>query len=95
MNEKNKKQDDLEYAPAVTAGVGVVAGATATSGAAIAAAGTGGISGYVLGTGALIANIGCEAAAITGLAAVAAGPILGGLIGYGVYRGVKEIVKNK
>lgn len=95
MREKNKNQDDLEYAPAVTAGAGVVAGATTTSGAAISVAGTGGISGYVLGTGALIANIGCEAAAIAGLAAVAVGPILGGLIGYGVYRGVKKIVKDK
>ncbi len=89
-----KNDDELDYAPAVSAVAGTVGGAAITSGAATAVAGAGGITGYVLGTGALIAKIGCETAAVIGLGTVAAGPILGGLLGYGVYRGVKKVVRG-
>ncbi|MGA2332988.1 MAG: hypothetical protein ABSG75_14635 [Syntrophales bacterium] len=75
---------------------GAVAGAVATSGTAVSAAGAGaaGFSGYVVGLVALATNVGCETWAAVGLGTVAAGPILGALIGYSLYRGVKSIARR-
>ncbi len=83
--------------PAVlSAGAGTAAGVAATSGVAISAAGVGaaGATGYMAGIGVLIAHVGCEAVALVGLGTIFAGPILGGVLGYGIYRGVKKLVKG-
>ena len=95
MTDDNQKQYNPPIA-ALTVGAGTVAGAVATSGAAVSAAGAGaaGFSGYVAGLTVLAANVGCETAAVIGLSAVAAGPILGGLLGYSVYRFVKSLTRK-
>lgn len=92
--EENKK--DPKLPSVVSAGAGAAAGVAATSGVAISAAGgsAAGISGYLAGTGVLIGHAGCEAAAILGLSTVFAGPLLGGLVGYGIYRGVKRLARG-
>lgn len=78
---------------ALSVSAGAVAGAVATSGTAITAAGTGaaGLSGYVAGISILAAKVGCETAAAVGLGAVAAGPILGGFIGFTLYKVVQSV----
>ena len=83
-------------APAlITAGAGTLAGGVTTSGAALTVAGGAtGVTGYLAGIGVLGAHIGCETAAVIGLGTVAAGPIIGGLLGYGLYRGVKKMAKG-
>jgi hypothetical protein len=42
-----------------------------------------------------IAAVGCEAAALGTLLVVAAGPILGGLVGYSTYKIVARAVHNR
>lgn len=81
---------------AFSTSAGVVAGAVATSGTAVSAAGVGaaGVTGYITGLVVLAAHVGCESAATVALGAIAAGPVLGGLIGYGLYRGVRSIVRR-
>lgn len=92
MSREDQKDSKL---PAVlSSGSGVVAGGFATSGIAMGATGAGGLTGYVIGTTAVIAEITCGAAAATAAAVLVAGPILGGLIGYGIYRGVKKTVSG-
>ncbi len=88
---KNNRTDPSITALSVSAGA--VAGAVATSGTASTAAGTAaaGFSGYVAGISLLAAKVGCEAAAAVGLGAVAAGPIVGGFIGFTVYHAVKSL----
>jgi len=76
--------------------VGVVAGGVATSGPAIAAAGAaGGLGAYGAGLGVTIAAVGCEAAALGTLLVVAAGPILGGLVGYSTYKLISRAVQSR
>lgn len=96
MTDGNQKQYNPPIA-ALSVGAGTVAGAVATSGAAVSAAGAGaaGFSGYVAGLVVLAANAGCETAAVVGLGAVATGPILGGLLGYSLYRFVKSIARRE
>jgi hypothetical protein len=87
MADGNKKRTNSSVA-AFSTSAGVVAGAAATSGTAVSAAGVGaaGVTGYVTGLVVLAAHLGCESAA--------AGPILGGVIGYSLYRGVRHIVRR-
>lgn len=94
VNREQRTENDSNLSEVVAGSAGAVAGGVVTSGAAISVAGAGGVSGYVAGTGILIAQLGCEAWAVTGLAAVAAGPVLGGLVGYGIYRGVKAAIRG-
>lgn len=96
MSDSNENQIDSAAPAVISTGSGVAAGAVITSGVAVSSAGAGaaGVTGYMAGIGALAAHVGCEAAAVTGLGILAAGPLLGGLIGYGVYRGVKSIVRG-
>ena len=95
ITDGNQKQTNPKMA-AFSVSAGAVAGAVATSGTAVSAAGASaaGFSGYVVGLVVLAAHAGCETAAAVGLGAVAAGPILGGLIGYSLYRGVKNIARR-
>jgi hypothetical protein len=95
MTDGNQKQYNPPIA-ALSVGAGTVAGAVATSGAAVSAAGAGaaGLSGYVAGLVVLAANAGCETAAVVALSTVAAGPILGAVVGYSVYRLVKGFVSR-
>jgi len=95
MTYGNQKQTN-PTAAAISVSAGAVAGAVATSGAAVSAAGAGaaGFSGYVAGIAVLAAKVGCETWAAVGLGTVAAGPVLGCLIGYSLYRGVKSIVSS-
>jgi hypothetical protein len=95
-SNENENQIDSAMPTVISTGAGVAAGAVITSGAAVSAAGAGaaGVTGYMAGIGVLAAHVGCEAAAVIGLGTVAAGPIIGGLIGYGVYRSVKSIVSG-
>ena len=99
MNEKHEPTEDRDASagPALAASAGVIAGGLATSGPAMAAAGGGaaGLGAYGTGLGALIAAIGCEGAALGTLMVVAAGPILGGVIGYSGYRFVRGIVRKR
>lgn len=89
-----EKQEDPTLPAAISSSAGVVAGGVLTSGAAMGVAGTGGLTGYLIGTTAVIANITCGTVAAIAAATVVAGPILGGLAGYGIYRGVKKVVKG-
>ncbi|MEI7635804.1 MAG: hypothetical protein WCJ37_00735 [Syntrophus sp. (in: bacteria)] len=95
MTDGNQKQTNPTMATLSTS-AGAVAGAVATSGTAVSAAGAGaaGFSGYVTGIVVLAAHIGCKTWAAVSLGAVAAGPILGGLMGYSLYRGVKGLVRR-
>jgi hypothetical protein len=95
MADGNHKQTNPAVAT-LSASAGAVAGAVATSGAAVSAAGAGaaGFSGYVTGIAVLAAHVGCKTWAAVGLGTVAAGPILGGLIGYCLYSGIKSIVRR-
>ena len=53
------------------------------------------MTGYSIGLGGLIAHVGCgSAAAISSLSIIAAGPILGGVLGYSAYKAVKEMRKK-
>lgn len=92
MNKEN--QNDPNLPAVVSSSAGVVAGGVATSGAAMGATGAGGVTGYVLGASSLVGHAACEVAAAVGLGTVVAGPILGGLVGYGIYRGVKKAVRG-
>lgn len=94
--EYSEKQSGSKLPPVISGGAGAAAGVAATSGVAMSAAGGGaaGVSGYVAGTGVILGHIGCEAAAIAGLGTLLAGPLLGGLLGYGIYRGVKKVVQG-
>ncbi len=88
---KNNRNDPSITALSVSAGA--VAGAVATSGTAITAAGAGaaGFSGYVAGISLLAAKVGCEAAAAVGQGPEAAGPIVGGFIGFTLYHAFKSV----
>jgi hypothetical protein len=94
MNDKRKKTNPA--VAALSASAGAVAGAVATSGTAVSAAGAGaaGLSGYVVGLVSLAIHAGCETAAVVGLGTVAAGPILGGIAGYSLYRCVRSIARR-
>jgi hypothetical protein len=86
--------------PSITAlsvSAGAVAGAVATSGTAVTAAGAGaaGFTGYIAGVSLLAAHAGCEAAAAVGLGTVAAGPIVGGFIGFTLYNVVKCVMQRR
>jgi hypothetical protein len=95
MTNGNQKQTNPAVA-ALSASAGAVAGAVATSATAVSAAGAGaaGFSGYVVGLVVLAAKAGCETWAAVGLGTVAAGPVLGCLIGYSLYRGIKSIARR-
>lgn len=95
MDNKTNSQKDPAIA-AVSMTAGAAAGMAATSGTAIAAAGAGasGFSGYVAGVTILAANAACETAAAVALGTLAAAPVIGGLLGYTVYRVIKSAVKN-
>ncbi|MGR3219064.1 MAG: hypothetical protein ACUZ8H_04505 [Candidatus Anammoxibacter sp.] len=87
--EYDDDQSNQKLPAVVSAGTGAAVGVAATSGIAVsAAAGTGG---YFAGIGALACALGCETAAIVGLTAVIGVPLLGGALGYGIYRGVKKL----
>lgn len=94
MGDNSEGQKDPKYPTVISATTGALAGATAASAPAISAAGAGGLAGYFAGIGALAAHIGCETVAVVGLGTVAAGPVIGGLIGYGIFRGVKKVVRG-
>lgn len=93
----DKEQCESKLPATISTGAGAAAGVAATSGAALTAAGGGaaGATGYFAGAGVLLAHAGCEAAAMVGLGTILAGPLLGGLAGYGIYRGVRKITKGQ
>ena len=72
--------------PILTTAVGATVGGIATSSAAIGVAGAGGVSGYATGVALTIGALECSAAAVGTLAVIAAGPIVGGVLGYVGYR---------
>jgi len=81
--------------PFISSASGAIAGGIVTSSPAITVAGGGGLAAYSAGLGSLIANAGCgSAAAIVGLSVVTAGPVLGGLLGYGAYKAIKGMRKQ-
>ena len=97
MIDSLNKQDNSKIPSIATAGAGAVVGAVTTSGAAISVAGAGatGMTGYFTGFTILATQAACETAAAVGLGVVAAGPIVGGLLGYGLYRSVKTYRTKK
>ncbi|MBF0275216.1 MAG: hypothetical protein HQK84_08300 [Nitrospinae bacterium] len=85
-------------APALATTAGIIGGGVATSGAAMGVAGAGasGIAGYATGISITAHAVACaEAAAIGTMSAIAAGPILGGLIGYTGYKVFKSVMAKK
>ena len=72
--------------------IGTIAGGVITAGPAMKAGGAAGVAGYAAGLGSLIAKIGGGGTfiAVSSLSAIAAGPILGSLIGYFVYKSIKK-----
>lgn len=95
-DEYEDEQDGQKLPAVIAGGTGAAVGVAATSGVAVSAAGASaaGATGYLAGVGALVAGIGCETAAIVGLGAILAGPLLGGALGYGIYRGVKKLSRG-
>ena len=95
MENKGEAQNKQEekgsnVAPVITTTTGAVAGGVITSAPAITAGGTAGLAGYSIGLGGLISHVGCgSAAAISTLSVVAAGPVIGGLIGFSAYKAIK------
>ncbi len=88
--KKPRNREDIAIASMSTA-AGAVAGGVVTSSPAIAVAGTGGLTGYAIGLGSVLTKVGCGSAfAIGAFSVIAAGPVLGGLFGYSVYKAVKD-----
>ena len=99
--EAKTKQKPAEHnnkaVPVLSTTAGAIAGGVATSAPAITAAGSvSGLTGYSIGLGSLIAKVSCgSVAAISSLSMIAAGPILGGLIGFTAYKAIKGMKKQK
>ncbi len=86
---------DSKAVPLLSTTAGAVAGGIITSSPAITVAGGTGLAAYSAGLGSLIAHVGCGSiAAASALSLVAAGPVIGGLIGFGAYRAIKGINKK-
>ncbi len=86
----NKMESENIAVPALTTTTGAIVGGVATAGPAITVAGTGGLTGYAAGLSTLIAHAGCKIAAASTLSVVAAGPVIGGIAGYTLYRALKR-----
>ena len=83
--------DTNPAAATVMATAGGIAGGFATSGIALAVTETTGLAGYSAGLAAIITKVGCGSiSALTSFSLIAAGPIVGGLLGLAIYKGIKN-----
>jgi hypothetical protein len=90
-NSRQSTQAANPGAATILATAGGVAGGFATSGIAIAAAEGSGLAGYSAGLAAILTKVGCgSVSALTSFSLLAAGPIIGGILGIAVYKAIKN-----
>ncbi|MBW2467537.1 MAG: hypothetical protein JRF02_09570 [Deltaproteobacteria bacterium] len=93
---KKEAQNGSNAVPVLSTTAGAIAGGVVTSSPAITAGGAvSGLTGYSIGLGSLVAKVGCgSAVAISSLSIIAAGPVIGGIIGFSAYKALKGLKKQ-
>ncbi|MBF0472707.1 MAG: hypothetical protein HQK91_03865 [Nitrospirae bacterium] len=90
-NSKNPNVDGNPGAATILAAAGGVAGGFATSGIALTAAEGSGLAAYSAGLASILTKVGCgSVSALTSFSLLAAGPIIGGILGIAVYKAIKN-----